>query len=90
LREDLATVFGDERFTHGQYAEKLWTNEPWIHGCVNMLAPGVLTKYTDALTAPVANIHWAGSDTSIDNHPSYMDGAVRAGERAAREAVKSL
>ncbi len=87
LGEDLATVFGDERFMGGQYAEKLWTNEPWINGCVNMLAPGVLTKYTDALTLPVGNIHWAGSDTSIDNHPSYMDGAVRAGERAAQEVT---
>jgi monoamine oxidase len=89
LGEDLATVFGDERFKNGQYAEKLWTNEDWIHGCVNMLATGVLTKYTDALTKPVGNLHWAGSDTSIDNHPSYMDGAVRAGERAAREVATS-
>ncbi|HJQ07316.1 MAG TPA: NAD(P)/FAD-dependent oxidoreductase [Nocardioides sp.] len=87
LAQDLATVFGDDRFLTGRYAEKLWTNEPWIHGCVNMTAPGVLTRYTDASTAPVGNIHWAGSDTSIDNHPSYMDGAVRAGERAARELL---
>jgi monoamine oxidase len=90
LGEDLATVFGDDRFKDGEYAEKLWTDEQWIHGCVNMLAPGVLTKYTDALTAPVGNIHWAGSDTSIDNHPSYMDGAVRAGERAAREVSQQV
>lgn len=90
LAEDLATVFGDDRFLGGQYHEKLWTNEPWIHGCVNMTAPGVLTRYTDAITAPVGNVHWAGSDTSIDNHPSYLDGAVRAGERAAREAAAAL
>lgn len=85
LGQDLAEVFGDDRFLSGRYYEKLWTNEPWIHGCVNMTAPGVLTRYTDALTAPVGNVHWAGSDTSIDNHPSYMDGAVRAGERAAHQ-----
>lgn len=85
LARDLATVFGDDRFLSGRYYEKLWTNEPWIDGCVNMTAPGVLTRYTDAITAPVGNVHWAGSDTSIDNHPSYMDGAVRAGERAAAE-----
>lgn len=89
LAEDLATVFGDDRFLAGRYAEKLWTNEPWIHGCVNMTAPGVLTRYTDAITVPVGNVHWAGSDTSIDNHPSYMDGAVRAGERAAVEILSA-
>lgn len=85
LAEDLATVFGDERFLEGRYHEKLWTNEPWIDGCVNLTAPGVLTRYGPAITAPAGNVHWAGSDTSIDNHPCYMDGAVRAGERAASE-----
>lgn len=90
LGEDLATVFGDERFKAGRYAEKLWTNEPWIHGCVNMTAPGVLTTYTDALTVAAGNVHWAGSDTSLTDHPSYMEGAVVAGERAAREVVASL
>lgn len=90
LGEDLATVFSDERFKAGRYAEKLWTNEPWIHGCVNMTAPGVLTTYTDALTVAAGNVHWAGSDTSLTDHPSYMEGAVVAGERAAREVVGSL
>lgn len=90
LAEDLATVFGDSRFLSGRYYEKLWTNEPWIDGCVNLTAPGVLTRYTDAATASVGSVHWAGSDTSIDNHPSYMDGAVRAGERAAAEVRAAL
>lgn len=90
LGQDLATVFGDDRFLTGRYHEKLWTNEPWIDGCVNLTAPGVLTRYTDASTAPVGNVHWAGSDTSLDNHPSYMDGAVRAGERAAHEVAAAL
>lgn len=90
LAQDLATVFGDDRFLAGRYYEKLWTNEPWIDGCVNLTAPGVLTRYTDAATAPVGNVHWAGSDTSLDNHPSYMDGAVRAGERAATEVAVAL
>ena len=61
-----------------------------VHGCVNMTSPGVITRYTDPITAPVGNVRWAGSDTSIDNHPSYMDGAVRAGERAAREAAAAM
>lgn len=90
LAEDLATVFRDDRFLTGRYHEKLWTNEPWIDGCVNLTAPGVFTRYGEAITAPLGGVHWAGSDTSIDNHPCYMDGAVRAGERAAREATAAL
>lgn len=88
--QDLATVFGDDRFRTGRYYEKLWSNEPWIEGCVNLTAPGVFTRYKDAAVAAVGNVHWAGSDTSLDNHPSYMDGAVRAGERAATEVAAAL
>ena len=90
LGEDLSTVFGDDRFTRGRYAEKSWSDERWIDGCVNMTAPGSLTGYTNALTMPVGRIHWAGSDTSIDDHPSYMEGAVRTGERAAAAVVGRL
>jgi monoamine oxidase len=89
LTEDLVTLFGPKAGRPTGYLEKHWTSEPWISGCVNMAAPGVYTHYTDALTAPVGNIHWAGSETSIDHHPMYMDGAVRAGERAA-QAVAAL
>ena len=34
-------------------------------------------------------IHWAGTETST-YWTGYMDGAVRAGERAAAEALAAL
>jgi monoamine oxidase len=87
LTKDLATLFGPRAAEPTQYLEKLWTNEPWISGCVNMLAPGSRSQFRDALTQPVGNVHWAGTEASIDDHPGYMDGAVRAGERAACAAA---
>jgi len=90
LTSDLVTLFGTKAAQPTQYLEKLWTNEPWIGGCVTMLAPGSRTHYTDALTAPVGDVHWAGTETSLDNHPGYMDGAVRAGDRAARDVQRAL
>ena len=45
--------------------------------------------YTSALSDPVGRIHWAGTETAPIN-VGAMDGAVRAGERAAREVAAAL
>jgi monoamine oxidase len=37
----------------------------------------------------VGRIHWAGSETSIYWN-GYMDGAVRSGQRAAKEVLAAL
>jgi monoamine oxidase len=34
----------------------------------------------------VGRIHWAGTETSTEHH-GYIEGAVRAGERAAAEVL---
>jgi monoamine oxidase len=46
---------------------------------------GSRSQYADAIVRPVGSVHWAGTEASLDDHPGYMDGAVRAGERAADE-----
>lgn len=51
--------------------------------------PGTLTRYGSSLRAPVGPVHWAGTETS-DYWTGYMDGAVRSGERAAREVIAAL
>ena len=50
---------------------------------------GTLTKYGPALREPVGRIHWAGTETS-GFWNGYMDGAVRSGERAAKEALAQV
>ena len=50
---------------------------------------GALLAYGPWLRQPVGRIHWAGTETS-DYWNGYMDGAVRSGERAAREALSGL
>ena len=51
--------------------------------------PGVLTEYGAALRAPAGGIHWAGTETSTF-WTGYMDGAVRSGERVAKEVLAAL
>ena len=49
----------------------------------------VWTHFGQALTAPIGVIHWAATETAT-HWSAYMEGAVGAGERAAREAPATL
>jgi monoamine oxidase len=89
--DDFVRFTGDERArTPSEFLEKDWTTETWTRGCpVGHFAPGVLAKHGAQLRAAHGRIHFAGTETS-DYWLGYMDGAVRAGERAAREVHAKL
>jgi monoamine oxidase len=88
--DELAGFLGDGARSPVDYLEKDWSQERWTRGCpVGALPPGVLAKHGPGLRAPSGLVHWAGTETA-DYWMGYMDGAVRAGERAAREALKGL
>ena len=48
--------------------------------------PDVLTKYGQALTMRAEGLHFAGTETS-PYWTGYMDGAIRSGERVAKEIM---
>jgi monoamine oxidase len=82
--------FGQEAAHPTGYIEMNWSNEPWTRGCYGgYLPPGVLTDYGPWIRRPFRRVHWAGSETS-DYWNGYMDGAVRSGERAAREVLAEI
>ena len=84
---EFSTLFGPEAGSPQRYFETNWTAEPWSRGCpVALYGPGTLTAYGPALRKPVGNIHWAGTETS-NYWNGYMDGAVRSGDRAAKEVL---
>jgi monoamine oxidase len=88
--ENLAAFVGDAARAPVDYFEQDWTKERWTRGCpVAHVAPGVLTKYGPWLRRAVGKVHFAGTETS-DYWLGYMDGAVRSGERAAREVLAAL
>jgi monoamine oxidase len=83
-------LFGRPAARPRMLLEHNWSNEPWTRGCyVGFMAPGVWSDYGSALRAPVGRIHWAGTETS-EVFMGYMDGAVRSGERVAREVRAGL
>jgi monoamine oxidase len=49
----------------------------------------VLTRYGPALREPFEGIHFAGTESS-DYWIGYMDGAVRSGERVAKEVIEAF
>ncbi len=53
------------------------------------MTTGAWTAFGPALRKPIGPIHWAGAETATVWN-GYMDGAIRSGERAAAEALRSL
>jgi monoamine oxidase len=88
--KDIASYFGDAALTPTDYLEEVWTRAP-LHrgGYVASAGPGVLTAFGPALLDPVGRIHWAGTETA-EAWVGYIDGAIRSGERAAKEVAALL
>lgn len=84
-----AQYVGDKALSPTQFIEHDWRSEKWTRGCPTAIPrPGVLSTYGDTLRAPIGPVHFAGTETA-DYWQGYMDGAVRAGERAAREVLNA-
>jgi monoamine oxidase len=85
-----ASWFGSQALNAKEYFDTNWSAEPWTRGCpVGIPSLGTLLAYGPNLRAPVGPIHWAGTETA-DYWNGYMDGAVRSGERAAKEVLAGL
>lgn len=87
--EHFVKYFGDEAARPLRYIDHSWASEPWSRGCYAALYPtGAWTNFRDTLSRPVGRIFWAGTETS-DVWYGYIEGAVRAGERAAEQVLAS-
>jgi monoamine oxidase len=64
-----------------------WSREAFSRGSYLIFGPGDLTTWGRRLSEPQGRLHFAGSEAS--SLPSYMEGAVRAGERAADEVLSA-
>jgi monoamine oxidase len=88
--EGFAQMFGPQALKPIEYTEHDWTKERWTGGGPTAItAPGTLTRYGSWIRRPFGRVHWAGTETST-YWAGFMDGAVRAGKRAALEVVEKL
>jgi monoamine oxidase len=87
---ELVRLFGKAAGEPTDYVEQDWSSERWSRGCYfGLMPPGTLTRYGEALRAPVGRLHWAGTETAQRN-VGYMDGALESGLRAAGEVLPLL
>src|SRR5215207_4858508 len=90
LLADAAKRFGDKALTPEHYHESNWSTDQWTRGCfTGFLTPGATSLFGSAVRDPVGPIHWAGTETST-TWPSFIDGAIRSGEREADAVRKKV
>lgn len=72
------------------YVDHCWAEEEWSGGCYAAIYPtGTWTSFRNELARPAGRLHWAGTETATEWY-GYIEGAVRAGERAAKEVLTYL
>jgi monoamine oxidase len=87
LLDALAARLGPRAAAPVDIVETAWWHEEWTRGCsMAHFKPGVLTSHGHLLREPWGRIHWAGTETATTSHGA-IDGAIRSGERAAREVL---
>lgn len=84
--QELSALFGPLALRPVEYVEQDWTGEPYQAGCLPCPGTGLMSTCGESLLKPHDGIHWAGAETS-HIWEGHMDGAVRSGERAAKEVV---
>lgn len=91
IARSLAETFDDDRFLKPTlYDEFDWSEDQYSGGCYNMvLQPGFLTTYGGALREPIGRLFFAATETAVD-WGGHMNGAISAGERAAREVLHAM
>ncbi|KAM9803028.1 amine oxidase [flavin-containing] [Syngnathus typhle] len=89
--ESFSKVLGTEEALHAiHYEEKNWCEEEYSGGCYTAyFPPGILTQFGRVLREPVGRLYFAGTETATE-WSGYMEGAVQAGERAAREILCTM
>lgn len=87
ILQGFANVVGPRALHPIDYVEHDWTKDRWTLGSpVASAGTGTTTAFGSNIRRPFGRVHWAGTETSTF-WSGFMDGAVRAGERAAVEVL---
>jgi monoamine oxidase len=88
LTADLVDLFGENAANPVDYVEALWPQDQLTGGAYNAyLPPGGWSSFGSAIREPIGRIAWAGTETATQWF-GYLEGAARAGERAAEEIAQ--
>ena len=83
----MASMLGPEALDAVDFRHVEWATDPFIGGApAAFLPPGAASDPRLYPPAPLGAVHWAGTDFAPKAN-GYLDGAVAAGECAAREVI---
>ncbi|CAG8613813.1 752_t:CDS:10 [Paraglomus brasilianum] len=90
ILSQVAQIFSYDQAAHPiEYIEKNWLLDEWSTGAPSALCPpGTLTYYGEAFRKPIGRMHFAGTETAVQD-TGYMSGAVQAAERVVSEILKA-
>lgn len=70
--------------------DKAWYQDPFGGGGYTALPVlGTRDGFFPYPSAPTGQVHWTGTETAAE-HAGYIEGAITAGDRAAREVLSAL
>jgi monoamine oxidase len=88
MQQMLVRYFGEKANNPIQYIDHTMSDEAWTKGCYAGLYPtGAWTGFKDAYRKQQGNIFWAGTESS-EKWYGYIEGAVLAGEKAAKMVLE--
>lgn len=64
-----------------------WAADPWARGSYAAFLPGQFTRYYGFVGRREGRIHFGGEHTATNNQ-GFLEGAVKSGERCAREVLR--
>jgi monoamine oxidase len=90
ILDDLVKAFGEEARTPFIYQDYSFSNDRYTKGCyAGVFTPNTLAELGEEIRKPSGHIHWAGTETA-EEYMGYMEGAVRSGEREAKEVLSRI
>src|SRR5262249_29882846 len=78
----------ESRFS-GRAVVDSWADDPWTRGSYAYYRVGQITSFGGIESMPSGNCHFAGEHTAY-TYQGYLEGAVRSGERVARQIAAAL
>jgi monoamine oxidase len=82
----VAALRGELALDAGRALLTTWNDDPWAGESYSALTTTVAEGDDEILAAPAGRVHFAGEHTAGD-WAGLMEGALRSGERAAREVL---
>jgi len=88
LAKHYAELFRCPELLHPiNYVEKNWAEDEYSGGCYSSNpSPGSITEFMSETATPFQKTYFAGTETACD-FVGYMEGAIEAGERSARQIL---